>query len=144
MTLLQTIKEKQLAARKSHCPDLASLLTTLIGEGEAIGKNDGNRETTDIEMVAVIKKFIKNNDIFLEALPSEQSTKREQLVSEQAVLNGLLPKQLTESELEVIIAAMVLTHGCNLGKIMGQLKTLYNGQYDGKLATTLIKKAIGQ
>lgn len=69
MTLIQQIKDKQIAARKSG-DSLASLYTTLLGEASIIGKNAGNRETTDVEVVAVVKKFIKNIDETVQALTS--------------------------------------------------------------------------
>ena len=50
MTLFSQIKADQLAARKAKDGLKATLLTTLIGELTAIGKNDGNREVTDAEV----------------------------------------------------------------------------------------------
>jgi hypothetical protein len=57
---MEQIKAKQIAARKSGSAD-AGLLTTLLGEAAMVGKNAG-RETTDQEVVAVVKKFVKNID----------------------------------------------------------------------------------
>ena len=68
MSLIQTIKTAQVAARKARDPS-ASLLTTLIGEAEMVGKNAG-REVTDQEVVATIKKFIKGIDETLKAVAS--------------------------------------------------------------------------
>jgi hypothetical protein len=61
MSLIQTIKADQVQARKARSAS-ASILTTLIGEAEMIGKNAGDRESTDEEVIAIIKKFIKNLD----------------------------------------------------------------------------------
>ena len=62
MTLMDQIKADQVSARKQKMTAVASLLTTLIGEAEMVGKNAGNRAPTDAEVQAVIKKFIKNLD----------------------------------------------------------------------------------
>ena len=59
--LLNKIKADQLAARKAKDGLATALLTTLIGDAEMVGKNAG-RLVTDEEVVAVIKKFIKNID----------------------------------------------------------------------------------
>ena len=60
--LLAEIKAKQINARKARL-STATLLTTLIGEAEMVGKNQG-REVTDSEVLAMIKKFIKNITTF--------------------------------------------------------------------------------
>ncbi len=39
MTLIEQIKKDQLAARKEHNYPLTSLLTTLIGEADMVGKD---------------------------------------------------------------------------------------------------------
>ena len=68
MTLIERIKEDNLAARKNRDQVRATLLTTLFSEAVSVGKNAGNRETTDAETLAVIKKFIKGIDDTLSAM----------------------------------------------------------------------------
>jgi uncharacterized protein YqeY len=140
MSILDVLKADQLSARKSQSHTTISILTTLIGEGVSIGKNSGNRETTDVEMIALIKKFIKNNEEVITALdfndPRSQTT-----FLENIILKAYLPKQLTESELRDIIGACVLT-GQNMGGIMATLKTNHSGLYDGKLASAIIKEIL--
>ena len=67
--LLETINQDRNEARKMKYTATATLLTTLYSEAQMVGKNDGNRETTDAEVVAVIKKFVKNIDETLSNLP---------------------------------------------------------------------------
>ena len=62
MSLIQDIKSASLVARKARETKKAESLITLYSEASMIGKNDGNRESTDAETIAVIKKFIKNID----------------------------------------------------------------------------------
>ena len=71
MTILESVKKAQLQARKEKRAVDASTLTTLIGEAEMIGKNDGNRASTDAEVVTVIKKFVKNIDETLTILSKD-------------------------------------------------------------------------
>ena len=71
MSLIIEIKSAQLAARKARDSFTASSLTTLIGEAEMVGKNAG-REVTDAEVVAVLKKFVKNIDETTTVLSREQ------------------------------------------------------------------------
>lgn len=67
MNLLNKIAEDRLFHRKQSIehPEhklITTILTTLLGEISIVGKNDGNRETTDDEAVKIIQKFIKGVD----------------------------------------------------------------------------------
>lgn len=132
MTLIEQIRQKQIQARKERSAD-ASLLTTLLGEAEMVGKNAGNRAPTDEEVVTVIKKFIKNIDETLAVIKHPEASA--QLVGEKAALEKFLPKQLDEDTLRMI------TKNCkDLPDFMRYLKQEYAGRYDGKLASTIAKE----
>lgn len=132
MSLIEQIKEQQIAARKSG-DSLASLYTTLLGEASIIGKNAGNRETTDQEVVAVVKKFIKNLDETIQALTS-RGQDATPYAGERKALEAFLPLQLTE---------LMLTHiamkQSSMPDFMKFLKENHAGQYDGKLASIVAK-----
>jgi uncharacterized protein YqeY len=96
MTLMEQIKVKQVQARKSGSIE-ASLLTTLLGEAAMVGKNAG-RETNDAEVVAVVKKFVKNIDETVSALTS-RGQDAATFVAERDVLEQFLPVQLSENAL---------------------------------------------
>lgn len=132
MSLMNQIKEKQIAARKAGSSD-ASLLTTLLGEAAMVGKN-ANRETTDQEVVAVVKKFIKNIDETITALQARNQP-FDQFVAERAILEKFLPLQLTELALQHIADKQK-----SMPEFMKFLKEHHVGQYDGKLASTVAKK----
>ncbi len=133
MSLIVEIKEKQLTARKSGSKS-ASLLTTLLSEATVIGKNAGNRETTDQEVIAVVKKFIKNIDETIEALKSRNQDATS-FLEEKSVLESFLPKQLSTQELKDIASGRT-----GMPDFMKYLKENFNGQYDGKLASAVAKE----
>lgn len=141
MTLLEQIKSDQLQARIAADKTKASILTTLIGEAEMVGKNDGNRDTTDQEVIATIKKFLKNID---ETIAVAGST--ETLLAEKDALQVYLPRQLTEPELRVTIGNIIVTQGLSgpkaMGQLMGELKKNHAGSYDGALASRLVKELL--
>ena len=132
MSLMEQIKTRQIAARKAGDPQ-ASLLTTLLGEAAMVGKN-ANRETTDAEVVAVVKKFIKNVDETISALQARNQLFAEFAV-EREVLEQFLPMQLSE-------AALLEVAKCqkDMPSFMKHLKENFAGQYDGKLASTIAKQ----
>ena len=139
MTLIDTIKADQLQARKLRESLKATLLTTLIGEAEVIGKNDGNREVTDAEVVAVIKKFIKGIDETLRYLGDNAPSQSQVVQSEKDMLEVYLPKQMTYEE---ILGAIHPVLFGTKGQIMSHLKKNYEGQYDGKLAAKVIDELV--
>ena len=139
MSLINEIKVKQLAARKASSPE-ASLYTTLLGEALTVGKNDGNRETTNIEVVAVVKKFIKGIDETVAALSKGQiagytSPPLTIALGERNILEKFLPAQLNEEDLMQIIQSRT-----SMPDFMKYLKENYAGSYDGKLAAAVAKK----
>jgi len=140
MSLYQNIKNAQLEARKARDQVSIGLLTTLLGEAAMPGKNDGNRESTDLEVVAVIKKFVKNN----ESIPV--SARSEVHDTELKLLGQWLPKQLSEAELKGLIAASasIVIGGSkpSMGELMQSLKDNFAGQYNGALASKLIKEEL--
>lgn len=132
MTLMELIKTKQITARKAGLTE-ASLLTTLLGEAAVIGKNAGNRETTDSEVVAVVKKFVKNIDETVKAL-TERGVDASAFLAERTVLEQFLPMQLSENYLIEVAKCQP-----NMPAFMKHLKENFAGQYDGKLASTVAK-----
>jgi uncharacterized protein YqeY len=131
MTLMEQIKTAQVTARKTGAQE-ASLLTTLLGEAAMVGKN-ANRETTDQEVVAVVKKFVKNIDETITALTSRNQDASAFLM-ERGVLEQYLPLQLTELALQHIAKGQE-----SMPAFMKFLKENHAGQYDGKLASTVAK-----
>lgn len=141
--LIDIIKKDQLNARKNKDKS-AMTLTTLIGEAEKIGKDNGNRKSTDEEVITVIKKFIKGLDEFHENVKDEN--KKKEIKEEISWIDIYLPKQLTENEISDIVSIYVTENEISgnkaIGIVMKFLKEQYSGQYDGKVASTIIKGMI--
>lgn len=136
MTILETIKKDQLQARKAGEKFKATVLTTLLSEIANIGKNDGNRETKDEEALKVIAKFVKGvkENITLVG-------ENEDLKNELNIYLEYLPKQLTESELKNEIDKIKKALDTDsIGLIMKNLNENFKGQFDGKMASILIKQ----
>ena len=124
---LTTIKGANLKARKAKNRIVSNVLTTLIGEIEIVGKNDGNRETTESETIAVINKFKKNaletvNNMKERGISEDEIQK---YVDEVDLYSSYLPTLLSETELTDIIKSIIGDGEVNIGKIMGTLKKLY-------------------
>ena len=144
MTLLDQIKVDLNKARKAKNTAISNLLSTLYAETIMIGKNDGDRDTNEEETIAKVKAFIKNINETLKTLP-EGNKKRVEYENEKKVLGKYLPAQLSETELTKIIEERASNYEKSMksmGKVMGDLKEMYSGQFDGKLASSLVKKIL--
>lgn len=141
MSLINQIKADQVVARKARLTSKASSLTTLLGETLAVGKN-ANRETTDEEVISVVKKFINNIDICLEVEKDEM--KIMDLKLEQAWLKTYLPVQIDSNQMFQIIKRIRASKGIKLElkDIMQAFKTQFPGMYDGKNLSTVAKEYI--
>jgi hypothetical protein len=141
MSLLQQIKADQLQARKNRETFKATFLTTLIGEAVMVGKNNGNRESTDEEVLATIRKFLKNN------LETQKLAKVELLADleyEQRILDSYLPQQMDRTALQSLVTTYFNLGAKTKGELMKVLKAYHSGQYDGKLASEVIDEVLSR
>lgn len=68
----------------------------------------------------------------------------EKVNAEIAVIEQFLPKQLSTQELEQAVRAIAAQNGAtpSVGVIMKGLQEQYNGQYDGKAASEIVRKVL--
>jgi len=146
MTLLEKIKQDNIAARKAKNTVKSALLTTLVSEISNVGKNDGNRETTEPESIAVVKKFIKGVDETLKALEFSSNSRVLVAIEEKKILESYLPTQLSEIELTAVVDQIISTLADRspkqMGVVMKRLKEMHDGRYDGKIASGIIKSRL--
>lgn len=151
MSLMDTLRADQLQARKAKDTIATNLLTALVGEATRIGKDNGNRETTDAEAQKVVKKFLDGAVQTLDILdkrakgPADLDEQRAQVEREIVILSAYQPKQLSSAELrEVIVQFKASNPDAKIGQYMGHLKqTLEAGTYDGGEANKIVKEVIG-
>lgn len=144
MSLLNLIKEDLLQARKAKNQKLTGILSTLFSESMMVGKNDGNRETTDAEVVSKIRGFIKNIDETSKSL-AEDHPNYADLQGEKSAITKYLPQQMSEDQLKTLLTAIASGHEKSMksmGKIMAELKDKHGGEYDGKMASQIVKQLL--
>ena len=144
--LINQIKSDSLEARKARQTDVATLLTTLYSEASMVGKNLGNRESTDQEVLQVIEKFIKGaNEVKNILLKNNKDVSN--VDNEIKVLSKYLPQKMSYNELtnvvrDIIEALKDINSEVQMGKVMSVLKNSYGGAYDGKMASEIVKKEL--
>jgi uncharacterized protein YqeY len=154
MTMIAAIKQLSLQARKERTAKKAALYSTLLGEAQMVGKNNGNRESTDGEVIAVIKKMVANTKEMLDLVANAQvmqldeqtRIKIDDTANELEWLTALLPTQITGETLALAIDALITQNGFtsikDMGKLMKVIKETYDGQYDGTEASKIVKEKL--
>lgn len=144
MTILQQISEDRTFHRKQSKEHpahklMATILTTLLGEVSIVGKNDGNRETTDEEAVKIIQKFIKGVD------DNKQYRKlSDDELMEISLYKAYLPEMIDDETITLFVKGYLdgIEDGYSMkimGTIIKELKFNYPGQVDGKAASAVVK-----
>ncbi|HXW74138.1 MAG TPA: GatB/YqeY domain-containing protein [Steroidobacteraceae bacterium] len=102
----------------------------------------------DGQVLAVLEKMIKQRR---EAIAQFQSGGRADLVAKEnaeiAVLQGYLPAQLSEAEIDALIATAIATTGAasikDMGKVMAVVKPQAQGRADMGALSARIKQKLG-
>ena len=128
MTIQEQVKADLKTAMLNKDEAKKSILRVLIGEFNREGK-----EVSDEKATAIIKKMVVNaNDMGN--------------TSEAALLEVYLPSQMDELELKRVLMNYIMNMDSpsmkDMGIVMAYLKENYSGQYDGKLASTLVRELL--
>lgn len=100
-----------------------------------------NGEATDAEIMKIINKLVKQGK---DSAEQYKSAGRIELYNEEmsqvAVLEEYLPKQMTDDEISIEIdKVMVETGSTNMGVLMKELNARLAGRADGKTISRILK-----
>ncbi len=118
------LKTLTLELRKARNPISASVVFHLA-EVQKIGKNKGDRETTEDEAVQYVKKAVQKLKENEHANPDEITA-----------LESLLPKMATRDEVQKFLDT--IDDKSNKGFVMGQLKKEFGVLIDMKMASGML------
>jgi uncharacterized protein YqeY len=99
---------------------------------------------SDADILGVLAKMIKQRRDSIEQFTAGGRPElAEKEAAEIAVIEGYMPKQMSEAEAKAAIAAIIKETGAagpkDMGKVMGALKAKYAGQMDFGKASALTK-----
>ena len=106
------------------------------------------RTYSDDDVVAIIGREVKTRresvEAFRKGAREELAAKEE---SEIAILGEFLPEQLSDGDLQALVAEAVTATGAesprDLGKVMGWLAPRTRGRADGRRVSTLVAERLG-
>ena len=94
---------------------------------------DERIDLNDNQVMVVIQKMVKQRK---DSISQFSDAGRTDLVeveeAELSIINNYMPKQLSEEEIEVVVAKAITDSGADSMKDMGKLMGILKGQLDGK------------
>ena len=150
MSLKKQIEEKLNEALKSKdkntYPTLR-LVVSAIKDAEIASRTRGQKELSDGELTAILKKMIKQRNESCEVY--KKAGRKELLENETKeieVISAFLPKQLSEAETKKICEEAIKSSGASsikdMGKVMGVLKSKHADTLDFSKVSSIIKELL--
>ena len=138
--MIDTLKADMMTARRAKESSKVASYALIISEIEKVGKNDGNRKTTNDEAIALIKKMVIRNEEL--AGYTEVGPARDKIDAETEMMRKYLPLMITPEAVETFINDLVSGGVSNIGQIMGSLKQEYGQAVDMKAAGGIARNAL--
>lgn len=95
MSVIQKLKSESMRLRKERSPFAKSIVFAL-SEVQNVGKNKGNRETTEDEAIKVVQKLLASLEVNIN-LTNDTQTKS-MFAEEAKILESVLPQMVDEQE----------------------------------------------
>lgn len=144
-----SIQEQLTEAMKAAMKAKDSLRLTTVRMARTALKNaeiEARQELDDTATIKVLSTLVKQRREAAEAYRETRPELAEKEELELAVLQEFLPAQLTEAELEAMIAKAVAESGASSMRDMGAVMKLVTpqttGRADGKLVSELVRKQL--
>lgn len=140
----EDIKEAMKARDKVKLDTLRNVKKVFLEAKTAPGAND---TLEDAAAIKILQKLAKQGK---EAADIFQQQNRPDLAADEmaqvAVIEGYLPKALSEDEIEAIVKQIIAQTGASsikeMGKVMGVATKQLNGQAEGGVISAIVKKLL--
>jgi len=150
MSLKKKIEEKlneALKAKDKNTYPTLRLVISAIKDAEISGRTKGQKEISDNDINAILKKMIKQRN---ESCEVYQKAGRNELLENETkeiqVISIFLPKQLSKEETKKICEDAIKSSGASsmkdMGKIMGILKSKHADTLDFSKVSLIIKELL--
>ena len=118
MTLKERITADYMTAFKAKDTNAKNLLSVIKGEIQTIEKNTGVESMSDEDVLKIITKTKKSLDETNSKFPSDQTS------AELVIVEAYLPKQMSESEIELRIKQLIEEGASSIGDIIKSFAAL--------------------
>jgi len=143
--LRQRLTDDMKTALKAGEKDRLGVIRLMISAVKSADIEPGSKgEIDDAGIVTVLTRMVKQRR---DSIEQYTNGGRPELAAKEAaeisIIEGYLPKQMSEAEARTAIAGLIKEVGAagpkDMGKVMGALKTRFAGQMDMSKASGLVK-----
>lgn len=136
MSVIEKLKTESMRLRKERNP-IAPSITFALSEIEKVGKNAGNRATTEDEAIKVLQKIVATLDENLKVAADTAAIEQE-----KAVLMSVLPQMASDDTVRTYLRE-TFTVPANKGEVMKGLRAKFGSLVDMKRAGTIATEELG-
>lgn len=147
MSLEAKITEQMKEAMKSKNQIALESLRAMKSEILLVKTSGGNGEMNESQEIAMLQKLIKQRKEAAEQFTNNGRTElAEKELAQAEIIQGFLPQQLTQEELEFELKAIIeevgATSAKEIGKVMGTASARLAGKAEGKMIAETVKKLL--
>ena len=141
MSVIEKLKTESMNLRKTRNP-VAPSIAFALSEIEKIGKNNGNRATTDDEAIKVIQKLIATIDENLKVATDDG--RKIAFNFEKQILSGVLPQMASDEDVRQLLKDILGDEAPkNKGVAMKVIRDEYGAKVDMKRAGEIVTELYG-
>ncbi len=138
------IKEAMKAKDEAGLRTLRAIKSELLLAQTATGSKE---EISEADEIKILQKLVKMRKDSAEIFTTQNRPDlAEPELAQIAVIEKFLPAQLSEAEVETIVAKIIAETGASgiasMGKVMGLASAQIGGQAEGKTISTIVKKLL--
>ena len=142
--IMDSMKEAMRAKDTVALEALRAIKSEILLAQTASGSKEEISEADEIKILQKLVKMRKDSaSIFTE---QNRADLAEPELAQIAVIEKFLPAQLSEDEVEAIVAKIIAETGASgiaaMGKVMGLASAQIGGQAEGKTISTIVKKLL--
>lgn len=142
--IMVSLKEAMKSKDKVALESLRAIKSELLLAQTKDGSNDGLSEEDEIKLLQKLVKQRKESALIFAEQGREDLAAPE--LAQVAVIAKFLPEQMSEEDVEKVVAAAVVKTGASsmkdMGKVMGMVSKELAGKADGKMISILVKKLL--
>lgn len=142
--IMDNMKEAMRAKDTVALEALRAIKSEILLAQTATGSKE---EITEADEIKILQKLVKMRKDSYEIFTAQnRADLAEPELAQIAVIEKFLPAQLSETEVEAIIAKIIAETGASgiasMGKVMGLASAQIGGQAEGKTISTIVKKLL--
>ena len=142
--IMDSMKEAMRAKDTVALEALRAIKSEILLAQTASGSKE---EISEADEIKILQKLVKMRKDSYEIFTAQnRADLAEPELAQIAVIEKFLPAQLSEAEVEAIIAKIITETGASgivaMGKVMGLASAQIGGQAEGKTISTIVKKLL--